>query len=92
MDNKTFISHLSKQMNCETKVTQDLVAAFADVLRSKAADLDTIAIPGFGNFVAMKKQEKITIDPETGKRILIPPCVSLQFVAGSMLKKNLKNE
>lgn len=92
MDNKTFISHLSKKMDREPKVTQDLVAAFADVLRDKAADLDTIAIPGFGNFVAMKKQEKITVDAESGKRMLLPPCITLQFVAGSMLKKILKDE
>lgn len=92
MDNKTFISHLSKKMDCEPKVAQELIAAFADILRGRAADLDTIAIPGFGNFVAMKKQEKIATDPKTGKRMLMPPCITLQFVAGSMLKKSLKNE
>ena len=36
----------------------------------------------------MKK--KITSDLTTGKRMLLPPSVEVRFVAGSMLKKKLK--
>lgn len=89
MDHKAIISHLSKRLGCDTRQAATLVAAFSSAIRDKASELDTIAIPGFGNFVAMKQPEKIATNPETGKRTLTPPSIKLQFVAGSMLKKHL---
>lgn len=92
MDSKTFNSRLVRQLDCDAKCVSDLVAAFASVIREKAAELDTVTVPGFGNFVPVKQTERIETDHATGRQMLMPPNISLEFVAGSALKKQLSNE
>lgn len=92
MDSKTFFSRLARQMDCDTKCVAELMAAFASVIRERASELDTVTVPGFGNFVAVKKAERIDTDPATGRQMLMPPKISVEFVAGSALKKHLQHE
>lgn len=89
MDSKTFIARVAKQAGIDTAKATELTAAFASVLRDRASNLDSIAIPGFGNFVAIKHAEKIATDSETGKRTLLPPEIKIEFVASAMLKKQV---
>lgn len=92
MDSKTFISRLAHQMNCDTKCVSEILAAFAAVVSEKSVELDTVTVPGFGNFVPVKTPERIETDPASGRQMLMPPKISVEFVAGPSLKKHLKNE
>lgn len=83
---------MAHQMDCDTKSVTDLMEAFASIVRERLSELDTIAIPGFGNFVSVKKSERIETDPATGKLMLMPPRIAVEFVAGSILKKHLPDE
>lgn len=89
MDNKTFNSHIAQRLGVDGKEASRLVSAFASVIRDRASNLDSIAIPGFGNFVAVKLPEKVTIDANTGKSILNPPQIKIEFIASAMLKKQI---
>ena len=60
------------------------------MVREECAKANRVAIPGFGTFEGVKHEEEITSDLTTGKRMLLPPSVEVRFVAGSMLKKKLK--
>lgn len=92
MDSKTFIARLSKRLNADVKNTSALVNAFTNVIGERCADMDTIAIPGFGNFTSTKRSEQVAVDRITGKRTLMPPNIKLQFSASAMLKKQMENE
>lgn len=89
MDTKTFTSKLAQRMATDADTASALTAALAAVLRERASNLDSIAIPGFGNFVAIKQSEKIVDDEQTGKRVLLPPSIRIEFVASAMLKKQI---
>lgn len=89
MDSKTFITKLARRMDAAPASASELTAALAAVLRERASNLDSIAIPGFGNFVAIKQAEKIVDDVQTGKRLLAPPQIKIEFVASAMLKKQI---
>lgn len=89
MDSKSFISQLSRKMGAEPATASALTSALAAVLRERASNLDSIAIPGFGNFVAIKQSEKVVDDEQTGKRMLVPPRIRVEFVASAMLKKQI---
>lgn len=89
MDQKAFNSHLAQKMGIDAKEAARLVAAFTSVVRDRAANLDSIAIPGFGNFVVGKMAEKIVNDPATGQSVLTPPQIKIEFIAGAMLKKQV---
>lgn len=92
MDSRAFVSRVAHRMDCDTKCVSELMAAFASIVRERAAELDIIAIPGFGNFVPVKRSERIEADSSTGKLMLLPPKISVEFVAGSILNKHLSDE
>ena len=48
-----------------------------------------VAIPGFGEFVPVKDDERIELDKESGKRMLLPPMVRLTFEPSSILKSKI---
>ena len=50
---------------------------------------DSVAIPGFGAFVAEKTSEHVETDPDTGKRMLYPPCVTLSYQPSVLLRKKI---
>lgn len=88
MDTKTFASKIAKEMHCTPAEATSLLSAFATVLCERASNLDSIAIPAFGNFVALKMPEKVVTDDD-GKRMLMPPRIKMEFVPSAMLKKQV---
>ena len=92
MDNKTFPSRLARALDIDPTDAAERLEAFAAVIAERTADLDTIAIPGFGNFTSTKHEESISTDLATGRRMLLPPQITVDFVPGSMLKKKVRHE
>lgn len=92
MDSKTFISRIARQMDCDTRCVSEFLSAFASVVGERASELDTVTVPGFGNFVPTKHPERVETDAASGKQMLMPPKISVDFVAGSALKKHLSHE
>jgi nucleoid DNA-binding protein len=88
MDNRSFNTNLTQRLDTDAKTATGMADALTDLLRNHLAQLDTIAIPGFGTFIPAKTDEYIATDSVTGKRSLMPPAVSITFRAGSRLKKS----
>lgn len=88
---KSFNSELGNRIGRDKKDTDALLSALGQALRQHCGELDTVAIPAFGNFVAVKHEEKIVTDRSTGKRMLLPPEVELTFVAAGRLRKLAEN-
>ncbi|MCD8388011.1 MAG: HU family DNA-binding protein [Bacteroidales bacterium] len=91
MDNKTICARVAKEIGQEPAQAARLIDTFAKVMRERISNLDSIAIPGFGNFVALKLPERVQSESSTGKRTLLPPQIKVEFVASAMLKKQLEN-
>lgn len=89
MDTNSFSNGIARQLGIEPAKASALISAFATVLRERASNLDSIAIPGFGNFVAIKDAEKVAQEEATGKKMLFPPRIRMEFVASAMLKKQV---
>lgn len=90
MDNKQFAAGLARQLGIEVDRAAELTAALADTIRETCAELDSAAIPGFGTFQGVKTEECISTDPVTGKRVLMPPSITLHFAPSVVLRKKLK--
>ena len=80
MKNKELITELSVKM----------LAAFGAVVGSKLADNDAVYLQGFGLFEVKKKAERISVNPASGKRYLVPPKLVPVFKPGATLKSKLK--
>lgn len=68
---------------------KELTRHLAAIIRRAASDLDAVAIPSFGTFTAVKHDEEISTDLSTGRRMLLPPQITLEFTPAAMLRKKL---
>ena len=53
-------------------------------------DGNTISLQGFGTFEVKKKLERISVNPVTQQRMLIPPKLVLAYKPSVTLKENFK--
>lgn len=90
MDTKTFTDNLSRRLNVDRQETQALTEALGKVLAARGAELDSMAIPGFGSFEPRMRKERVNVHPATGKRMLLPPKVVLTFRPSALLKDKVK--
>ena len=90
MNNKEFISELSRRFVYTNKDTTQLVSSVINIMTQQLQDGNTVAIQGFGTFEVRKKLERISINPATQQRMLIPPKLVLTYKPSAILKENFK--
>ena len=90
MNNKEFISELSQRLNYSNKETTRLASSLLSIMTQELQDGNTIAIQGFGSFEVKKKLERISVNPVTQQRLLIPPKLGLTFKPSISLKEKFK--
>lgn len=88
---KTFISELARRTGRDRKSVEALLQALGQAIRQHCGDLDTVAVPAFGNFIAVKHDEQIVTDRTNGCRLLLPPEVVLTFRPAGKLRKLADN-
>lgn len=92
MDNKQYITRLSKRASLNYKETQQLVTSVIAMVNGVLSEGDTLAIPAFGNFSVQKNEEYIGFEKTTGQRMLFPPHIEVKFTPGSILAKTINNQ
>lgn len=90
MKSKEFITELSKRLEWNAQEVTDMLASLSIVAGAKLADNDVIHLQGFGQFEVKKKMERVSVNPLTKKRYLIPPKIVPAFKPSSSLKAKLK--
>ena len=90
MNNKEFISELSRRFVYTNKDTTQLVSSVISIMTQQLQDGNTVAIQGFGTFEVRKKLERISINPATQQRMLIPPKLVLTYKPSAILKETFK--
>ena len=90
MESKELIDTIAKRMERSTKDVNTLLDSLVKTIEDRCGALDSVAIPGFGSFEAKKKNERVTVNPATGKRMLVPPKISLSFKPSALLKSKLR--
>jgi DNA-binding protein HU-beta len=64
--------------------------AAVSIINSNLEDNNSVNIQGFGLFETKKKGERISVNPVSKQRFLVPPKISLSFRPGQTIKENLK--
>ena len=90
MNNKEFISELSRRLSYNNKETTQLVSSILSIMTQELQEGKTIAIQGFGTFEVKKKMERISVNPSTQQRMLIPPKLVLSYKPSITLKEKFK--
>ena len=92
MNNKDFIGELAKQTNQSVGVVTKLVNDTLKIFEEHFQQGDAVSISSFGTFEVKKKMERISVNPTTGKRYLIPPKLVLGFKQSNVLKDKFNAE
>lgn len=90
MNNKEFTSELSQRLGYSMKDTAELMASLMTGLSRSLEDGNSVIIQNFGTFEVKKKAERITVNPTTKIRMLVPPKLVLTFKPSTFLKEKFK--
>lgn len=90
MNNKEFTSELSERLGYTVKDTSELIASVLGDMTQQLQEGNIIAIQGFGSFEVKKKAERISINPTTKQRMLVPPKLVLAYKPSVILKDKFK--
>ena len=90
MNNKQFLTELSGrcQMSADSAARQ--VEHLIGVMEKLWQDGDSVSLSGFGVLEVKKKNERVSVNPSTGVRMLVPPKLVLTYKPSSLLKEKLK--
>ncbi len=89
MLHKELVDKLSKSLGRSKSDINKLLEALGNVVVERCSELDSITVPRLGTIEAVKHNETVEKDEQTGKRMLLPPRVEMQFTASNVLKKRL---
>ncbi|WP_077154275.1 HU family DNA-binding protein [Bacteroides bouchesdurhonensis] len=90
MNNKEFTSELADRLGYTIKDTFELINSLLSEMTQGLEEGNNIMILGFGSFEVRKKTERISINPVTKQRMLIPPKLVLSFKSSYILKDKFK--
>lgn len=91
MDSKEVLENVARRLNADINNVEALTAALAKVMGECGAAMNDVAIPGFGTFTAVKTDEHVE-ETADGRRMLLPPSVTMELRTGSRLRKALNSK
>ena len=90
MHNKEFTSELAERLGYTIKDTSELMNSLLSSMTQELEEGNVIAIQGFGSFEVKKKAERISINPASKQRMLVPPKLVLSYRPSNTLKDKFK--
>lgn len=90
MDNKRFIEILSERVGLDKDCTSRVINDLCEVISETVVQEDCVVISSFGSFEPKKKMERIVMHPSSGKKLLVPPRLTLGFKPSTLLKNEIK--
>lgn len=90
MNNKEFITKLAKKSGISTAEATAAVENFVGVITARLKENEQLNISGFGVLEAKMRKERLSVNPKTGQRFLIPPKIVASFRPSNKLKDKFK--
>ena len=90
MNNKEFTSELAERLGYTIKDTSELMNSLLSSMTQELEEGNVIAVQGFGSFEVKKKAERISINPASKQRMLVPPKLVLSYSPSYTLKDKFK--
>lgn len=90
MDTKTLIDELSRRLEIDKKQAAAMLESTCLSIQNICSSSGAVAIPGFGTLEPKRRPERVMCVPSTGRRLLLPPKVSMVFRPSAILKNLLR--
>ena len=91
MNNKEFVTKLAQKCGQSISETSAMVDALVELITERLKENDQINLSGFGVFDVKMRRERISVNPKTGQRMLIPPKIVPSFRPSAKLKDKFKD-
>ena len=92
MNNKEFITKLAKRCNITIAEAATNVDAFVNVMTDRLKEIDQLNISGFGVLEVKMRKERLSVNPKSGQRFLVPPKVVPSFRPSNKLKEKFNEK
>ncbi|MBE6330502.1 MAG: HU family DNA-binding protein [Bacteroidales bacterium] len=92
MNTKEINTEIKKRLEVDSKVLDELMDSLSVIIKNEVLEGNSIALQGFGTFELRKKSERISVNPTTKQRMLVPPKQTLSFKPSSILKEKFNQE
>ncbi|MBQ4063651.1 MAG: HU family DNA-binding protein [Bacteroidaceae bacterium] len=86
MNNKEFISKLAKRCGITPAEAAAGVESFVAVMTERLKDNDQLNVSGFGVFEVKMRKERVSVNPKSGQRFLVPPKIVPAFRPSGKMK------
>ena len=90
MTNKELIAELSKRLDWTQNQTASVLEDAVSILNTNLANSNSINIQGFGLFETKRRQERVSVNPVSKQRFVVPPKITPAFRPGQVVKDKLK--
>ena len=81
---------MARRLGSTSKETAGLMSTLLSDMTEQWEEGNVVSIHGFGTFEVKKKGERISVNPTTKLRLLIPPKLALTFKPHVTLKEKFK--
>ena len=86
MNNKEFITEMASNLGISNDQCQKMVYEFTDTMINALEMGNEVVIAGLGCFEIKKKKERLMVNPSTGKKMLVPPQLTISFKMSNTFK------
>ena len=90
MNSKDFQTQSSKLSSLSQDKVERLLDSTVSVMLDRLEDNNSVSIQGFGTFEVRKKEQRLSVNPVTQKRTLVPPKLVLAFRTSNSYKDKIK--
>lgn len=90
MNNKEFIAKLARKCGITPAEAATNVEMFVGVVTERLKENDQLNISGFGVLEVKMRKERLSVNPKTGQRFLVPPKIVPAFRPSNKLKDKFK--
>ena len=90
MNNTELIASLSKRLKLSKTEVEKRLEETTAIFTSELLNNNVISIMNFGTLEVKKRNERISIHPNTGKKILVPPKLIVKYKPSMSLNKKIK--
>lgn len=91
MNSTEFTTELAQRLRISRLEAGIRLDNLLSVLTAELANSHIISITNFGNLEVKKRNEKVSVHPITGKRMLLPPRMIVKFKPSASFNKKIKD-
>jgi DNA-binding protein HU-beta len=91
LNNKELQTALAAKLEMSTSEVDLFLQSTVDAMVDQLKANKTINIQGFGSFEVRKKEERVTVNPLTKVRSMVPAKLSLAFKTSTVYKDKIKD-